>query len=191
MRTPLLPLLLLLAACSSQPTQTSTYLLRADSEPQSGHRVPATDVAFGRLEIAGYIDQPGLVLQTGEGEVHAARYHQWAEPLRGTLEGLLQTEISRHLGRDIRFQPDGPVATRIDVIIDQLHGNAEGEAELVASWRLRRAQGEDQVYHFVGSQPLERDGYAALVEAERHLLLRLAADMAASLGAEAVPGVTR
>lgn len=187
MRILLLPLLLV-AACSSQPTQTSTYLLRPDSDPQSVRRAPATDIAFGKLELAGYIDQPGLVLQTGEGEVHSARYHQWAEPLRGSLEGLLQTEISRQLGRDIRFQPDGPVGTRVDVIIDQLHGNADGEAELVASWRLRRVEGDDEVHHFVGSQPLVRDGYPALVEAERQLLLRLAAEIAASIPAATIPG---
>jgi uncharacterized lipoprotein YmbA len=126
------------------------------------------------------------VLKTGEGEVHVARYHQWAEPLRGSLESLLQSEISRQLGRDIRFEPDGAAGTRIDVIIDQLHGNADGEAELVADWRLRRAQGQDEVHRFVDSQPLERDGYAALVEAERQLLLRLAAAITASV--VAAPG---
>ncbi|MEJ2531596.1 MAG: PqiC family protein [Halioglobus sp.] len=187
MKLLVLPLLLLVAACVSQPPQTSTYLLRADGDPQSLRREPATDIAFGRLELAGYIDQPGLVLKTGEGEVHAARYHQWAEPLRASLEALLQSEISRQLGRDIRFQPDGAVGTRIDVIIDQLHGNADGEAELVAAWRLRRIQGGDEVHRFVGSQPLERNGYAALVEAERQLLLRLAGAITASVVAAAGP----
>jgi uncharacterized lipoprotein YmbA len=181
MRLLVLPLLLLVAACSSQPPQTSTYLLRADSDPHSLRREPATDIAFGKLQIARYIDQPGLVLKTGEGEVHVARYHQWAEPLRGSLESLLQAEISRQLGQDIRFQPDGPVDTRIDVIIDQLHGNAGGEAELVAEWRLRRVQGGDEVHRFVGSEPLGQDGYAALVAAQRQLLLRLAAAIAASV----------
>ena len=56
MRTLALPLLLLVAACSSQPTQTSTYLLRADSDPQSSFRLPAGDIAFGRLQIARYIE---------------------------------------------------------------------------------------------------------------------------------------
>lgn len=187
MRTLALSLLLLVAACSAQPTRTTTYLLRADSDTQSGPTVPAGDIAFGKLQIARYIDQPGLVLQTGAGEVHVARYHQWAEPLRASLESLLQAEISRQLGRDIRFQPDGPVGTRIDVIIDQLHGTADGEAVLVASWRLRRAAGEDEVHRFVGSEPLARDGYPALVEAERLLLLRLAAGIAASLPAAGSP----
>lgn len=187
MRTFALSLLLLVAACSAQPTRTTTYLLRADSDLQSGPTVPAEDIAFGKLQIARYIDQPGLVLQTGAGEVHVARYHQWAEPLRASLEGLLQAEISRQLGRDIHFLPDGPVGTRIDVIIDQLHGTADGEAVLVASWRLRRAAGEDEVHRFVGSEPLARDGYPALVAAERQLLLRLAAGIAASLPAGGSP----
>ena len=181
MRITLLPLLLLVAPCSSQPPRTTTYLLRADVDTRSGHRAPAGDIAFGKLEIARYIDQPGLVLRTGTDEVHVARYHQWAEPLRASLEGLLQAEISRHLGQDLRFQPEQPVGTRIDVVIDQLHGNADGEAELVADWRLRRVRGGDEVHRFVGSEPLERDGYAALVAAQRRLLLRLAAAIAASV----------
>jgi len=180
-------LLLLVAGCSSQPPQTSTYLLRADDDTRSGYRAPARDIAFGKLEIARYIDQPGLVLKTGTDEVHVARYHQWAEPLRASLEGLLQAEISRQLGQDIRFQPDGPVGTRIDVIVDQLHGNADGEAELVADWRLRRVEGGDEVHRFVGSQPLERDGYDALVAAQRQLLLRLATAITASVVAAPAP----
>ena len=183
----LLSLLLLVVACSSQPRVTSTYLLRAGTETQSGQREPATDIAFGKLEVARYLDQPGLVLETGDGEVHAARYHQWAEPLRSSLQALLQAEISTQLGRDIRFQPDSPVTTRVDVIIDQLHGNSEGEAVLVATWRLRRVEGEDEVHNFVDRQPLASDGYPALVDAQRQLLLRLSHEIAVSLRAVAGP----
>jgi uncharacterized lipoprotein YmbA len=178
MRYLLVPALAVMSACSGQPQHHTTYLLRADPPLQSRQFEPSAQFAFGSLEIAGYLDHPGLVLETRAGEVRAARYHQWAEPLRDSVKTLLQTEISRHIGQDLLFGAGVPGAARIDIIIDRMHGNAAGEAVLVGYWRLHRPRGEDAIYQFAARQPLAADGYHALAAAERALLLRLAEQIA-------------
>jgi uncharacterized lipoprotein YmbA len=183
MKLIILAALVLLAACSGQPLHSSTYLLRADPPAQTRQFAPSAQFALGSVEIADYIDQPGLVLEVRAGEVYAARNHRWAEPLRDSVRALLQTEISRHIGRHVPFGSGAPGAARIDIVIEQLHGNAAGEALLVAFWRLHRPAGEDVVFQFAGREPLAEDGYYALVAAERELLLQLAEQIAQELAA--------
>lgn len=174
-------LLLSLTACTSQPTTTTEYLLRSDLEQRSRQLSPSADFAFGTLVVADYIDHPGLVLETSRGEVHRARNHQWAEPLRRSLKLYLATEVSQHAGEDILFEVDSPAPTTIDIRIDQLHGSSDGEAVLVAFWRLVTDGNDDRAYQFAETLPLQRDGYDALAEAEKSLLSQLAQQIAQSL----------
>jgi uncharacterized lipoprotein YmbA len=134
----------------------------------------STDLFLGEVMIASYIDQPGLVLEQGEGKVHTAKYHQWAEPLRTSLRQFLNTEISAGLGSDIAMSRIGVEhARRIDVKIDKLHGDADGNAVLIAYWSLT-ADGKTAEYQFAESVALDGTGYEALVVAEKQLLADLA-----------------
>ena len=181
MKILILSVLVLVSACSSQPTSTTQYLLRSASQQQSRQLNPSADYRFASLKVADYIDQSGLVLETGAGEIHAARNHQWAEPLRTSLKSYLATEVSREVGEDIFFTGSGTNPTEIAIVIDQLHGNSRGEAVLVAYWYLNRAQGDDSAFQFAETQALARDGYGALVDAELILLRGLALQIAESL----------
>jgi len=172
----------LLTACSSQPPQTATYLLR--SEVPAGADVALRDsgIALGNIRVANYIDQPGLVLATGDGTIHAARYHVWAEPLQVALRRYLADQISDASGRDIAAMPDSATVTRVDVSVDQLHGTGSGVAVLVAYWNVA-SQGASKSYRFSEQQALSGDGYDALVRAQESLLKRLAEAISASLPA--------
>ena len=173
----------LLVACSSQPVAPTQYLLRSDLSQASGPLVPSDEFRFRSLVVADYIDQPGVVIETGAGEVRAARGHQWAEPLRRSLKTFLGTEVSARIGQDVLFNTGSDAATAIDVTIDQLHGTESGDAILVAYWRLVSGAGPDRAFQFTRDRPLERDGYRALVAAERELLRELASAIAQSLTA--------
>jgi uncharacterized lipoprotein YmbA len=148
---------------------------------QSRKLIPSEEFSIGRVEIADYIDQPGLVLETADGEVRAARNHLWAEPVYAGVRRHLTVNIARAYGRDIL--PNSLVKTPvvIDVHIDQLHGTNKGTARLVAHWWLRRDGEVESVHQFAEEIPLAEDGYHALVVAEKALLTRLASEIAASL----------
>ena len=61
---------------------------------------------------------------------------------------------------------------------------ASGEAVLMATWsktKINNSEKDAVSYQFAGAEPLEEDGYAALVASEKELLRKLAANIAAEL----------
>lgn len=183
--------ILLVAGCAGTSTSTrenpalKQYLLRSAEPAQFSVMNPVAVTGIGAVTVASYIDGLGLVLETAEGEVREARDNQWAEPLRESLRTFLALEISTQAEQIIFSQRYGEVnwQRRIDVRVDELHGTAEGEARLVAYWRILDVERRTVVSHngFEETMALGRDGYGALVKAETVLLKRLGVAIAASL----------
>ena len=190
MRTTALACLSLLLAggvvgCSSTPTPTTLYLLPAEL-PKGSAAVPQpVRVGLGRVEVAPYLGEPGLVIETQARQVRSARYHRWAEPLDEGLRRFLQAQISEALGYDIGADKTQQKrwARTVEVRIDRLHGTLDGEAVLVARWRIvpKKSANEVQEFRFSASEPLPREGYAGLVDAEIALAQQLASAIADSL----------
>ncbi len=174
-------LTVMLAACSGTPVQTQYYLLRTDAPQSSRDLVPSKDFAMGRVIIAPYIDQPGLILETAAGEIRPALHHQWAEPMYQGLRNFLVIEVSHALGEDVFPAVASEGSTILDIRIDQLHGTADGDAVLVAYWWLRRDGAVIASYQFSEARALARDGYGALADAEKALLVQLAERISVSM----------
>lgn len=177
-----------LVACSGTPVQTQYYLLRSDIEQHSRDLEPSKTFAMGRIVIAPYIEQPGIVLETANGEVRPAMHHQWAEPMQQGLQQFLRIEVSAAVGEDIFPSELSEGDLLFEVRIDQLHGTAEGDARLVAYWLITRKGEILSSYQFSESAPLQADGYAALAKAQKGLLSDLAKQIAESLEAAAADG---
>ncbi len=182
MRTLTLVLLVTLAACAGDPVKPpSQYLLRASLMSGESTSTTAASIQLQTVSVAAYLDQPGLVLETGPGEMHAARTHQWAEPLRLSIPRLLANDLSKALDQPVGLDIAADDARRISVHIDELHGTSSGRARLVAYWKIEQA-GELQLSgRFVEEQDLARDGYGSLVAAQQQLLRQLATSIAAAL----------
>jgi len=171
----------LLGACSSQPPEPSYYLLRSDQPESTRALRTSSEYALGQVEIAPYVDQPGLVLEMRDGEMRPARQHLWAEPLYDSVRVLLLQEISAAYGADILPQTISGAGHTISVRIDQFHGTAAGTARLVAYWWLHDSGGLQTAYQFGGERALAGDGYGALAAAQKALLKELAVAIAGSL----------
>ena len=180
MKVASLLLVVLLAGCASQTIEPSYYLLRSNSELQSRELNPSEKYSMGRVEIAAYLDQSGLLMETASGEMRPARHNLWAEPMYEAIRNFLLIEIAQAKGEDILPSRLNKRATVIDVRIDQLHGTYDGKATLVAYWWLRTDGEVVATYQFAESQTLGTDGYAAMVAAEEALLSRLAQKIAAT-----------
>ncbi|MBQ0718568.1 MAG: membrane integrity-associated transporter subunit PqiC [Gammaproteobacteria bacterium] len=189
MKSLLLLATLFVAGCTSSVPTLNKYLLRSDAAPQFAGEPATAVVGLGTLTVASYIDGLGLVLETDEGKIREARDNQWAEPLRESLRSYLAQEIAAQAKQVIRARSSGEIDgqrridIRIDIRIDELHGTASGEARLVAYWTVfdtteRKITVESGL---VESERLSADGYPALVAAEKVLLRRLAAAIAAKL----------
>ncbi len=181
---PALVMLVVLSACSSAPVDVNYYLLRGDVPTGSRQLEPFPHYGLGTVELASYINQRGLLLQTADNEIRPARYHMWAEPLSESVPVFLAQEVSLASGRDLLpLPPNGdPALVSVNVRIDQFHGTSAGGAILVAHWWLSDAGKLESGFRFVQELMLEADGYANLVRAQEKLLAMLATEIARELG---------
>ena len=174
-------LVVLLIGCAGQTIEPNYYLLRSKTDLASGELKPSRDFSMGNVVIASYIDQPGLIMETADGEIHPAQYNLWAEPVYEAVRNQLMVEIGLAKGEDILPADLGNTAIVMDIRIDQLHGTNNGTAKMVAYWWLRRGKEVLAVYRFSEQQALTTSGYEALVAAEEVLLAQLAKEIAATL----------
>lgn len=177
----LIIVVVLLSGCAGQSVESNYYLMRSKQDLQSRQLNPSQDFSMGNVIIAAYIDQPGLLMETAEGEMRAARHNLWAEPVYEAVRNQLMVDIAQAKGEDILPANLGKTAVVLDIRIDQMHGTNRGTAKLVAYWWLRRGKEVLSAHMFAEEHTLTTDGYAALVTAEETLLAQLAKKIAATL----------
>jgi len=180
-------MLLSLVACSGDPVKPNIYLLRSDHSLNVSRDLDTSPISLATVNIATYIDQAGLVLQTEDGQITIAQQHLWAEPLRHSLMLFLAEEISVSAGKDVLTgrRADVNPAIRLDISIDQLHGTHDGNAVLAAYWTVISKKGKETKklsYRFSKSAALAKDGYDELVYREKELLRGFAEAIAQTLG---------
>lgn len=178
-----LAFLVLALGCAGSVPATTRYLLPAEVPEGTARLSPPREVGLGRVVVAPYLQEEGLVVETEAHQVRHARFHVWAEPLEDGLRRFLRIEISRALGVDLAVDPAGQASWQrvVDVSVDRLHGTLTGQAVLTARWRITSAGEEPRDFRFSATLPLEREGYAGLVDAEIALARRLAGEIADSL----------
>lgn len=184
MRAIALASMLLLLACGGSAPARTQYLLRSQAPAGTVQvQVPAR-VGLGRVVVAPYLDQTGIMMETAPNEVTPAQYHTWAEPLHEGALVFLRAELSAALGEDVSFDPSDRSLWKyaVEVFVEQLHGTMTGQAVLVASYRITPREGAARSgYRFSRSAPLASEGYSGLVDAEAGLLRDLAAAIAGSI----------
>ncbi|CAA0111966.1 Uncharacterised protein [Halioglobus japonicus] len=174
-------LVALLAGCASQTIPPTYYLLRSDQGLQSGVLSTSKRYSLGSVEIAAYLDQPGLVMATGKDEMRAANQNLWAEPIYDGVRNFLATEIALTSGEELLPTKLTRNTTVVNIRIDQLHGTLDGRAQIVAFWWLVRGDEVVSFNRFADARALTASGYSALVDAEKLLLAELAKRISASL----------
>jgi hypothetical protein len=181
----LIALVLYGCASSSPGPEKQHYLLRADVEIADGlQQVPAR-VGIGRIVLADYLNQPGIVIVTESNTIRPARQHLWAEPLDAGLRAYMRDALTARAGYPV--SPDSARRLswkyRIDIGIDQLHGSLDGDVRLVAGWVIIETATDTELaqYRFDRTTQQQDDGYDSLVVAEETLLSQLADQIAGSM----------
>ena len=100
MRAIALVSVLLLVACGGSAPARTQYLLRSQATEGTVRVDTPARVGLGRVVVAPYLDQAGVVMETAPNEVTPARHHSWAEPLDEGALVFLRAEISAALGED-------------------------------------------------------------------------------------------
>ena len=174
---------LVVLGCTSPAPKTTHYLLPMETPSGRAQLDDPVRIGLRRVTVANYLGQPGLVIETQPNEIRSARHHLWAEPLEEGLRRFLRNEISTALGYDVGADPTQQIywERTIDVSIDRMHGDLTGQARLVAHWRVTPKDGAPSTHRFAATQPLPREGYPGLVDAEVALARQLARAIASSL----------
>ena len=177
------------AACSARPPREGAthYLLTEKptaTEPVGGERL----LRVKHIELARYLDVEGIVMQTSDVAIRAARNHLWAEDLAAQLHRDLRQRLAEQLDGVRVLGPDQPLRApereimELTVTVNRFQGRFDGYAVVGGNWELLDSQGEIQAgERFQRQQALAQDGYPALVETLRDAWLSVAADIANGL----------
>ncbi len=179
---------LILVGCTmggSAVEEPRFYLLRADTRlPDEAQPAPVS-VGIGRVSIADYLAQAGIVVATSGDRVRPAHLHLWAEPLDSAIRLFLRDAISAEAGYLISADTARRRSWdyRLDIRIDEWHGSLAGDVRIRAAWIVIDMTNDHEVasHRFERSAMLTDDGYEALVTTQKRLLTGLAGAIAASL----------
>ena len=180
----LILLLTICAGCSSSPLPEShDYLLRPQVNTSKYENEAV--IALDRVEIAPYLDEQGIVLETAAGQIDTATHNRWAEPLDFAIRRYLQVSISQDMSQNIAsiIEPSSKTRTRIDVYVHQLHGSVTGTVKIVAEWQIRETESGNVIAagQYANNETIAGDGYGEIVMAHSRLLDQLASSIASEL----------
>lgn len=184
MRHILALIVLVLVGCSSAPPERSYYLLR-ESHPTVEPDPSGTLIGIDRVMIPTYLTRAEVVVQTGAYAIHPARFHQWGEPLDDGIRQYLRAELSRRLGYEIVADPMLRASWdyQVNITVHTFHGALTGGVQFDGAFVIVRAADGEVVAGraVVDTEPLDADGYDALVAAHARLLDRLAGEISEAL----------
>jgi uncharacterized lipoprotein YmbA len=196
MNTRLIGVMLLLlgvTACgSAPPTPTEYYVLApsASMEDRVVEHANKPTVVIENVELAAYLKQPGLIIQSGSNQLTVSRNHLWAESL--------ELALPKALVRDLQQQSDnysyylksldwvGQADYRLRLRIDSLQATDQGE--VVTSGRYQVIPGTSPAssvfVDFNFHRDLQQDGYTHTVEQMQVLLSEIAGAILGSLDSQ-------
>jgi hypothetical protein len=165
----------LLLGCAAKSQQHNYYLLRPEFRPGITELAGSPHVVLGQISVAQYLDQAGVVVEVADGQIQAARYHLWAEPLNQGLKLLIVAKLEKELNIPINSNPadSGDRDYRINIHVDELHGTSQGEARIVAFWRVTRPDKSQRLFRFSATRALPHPGYPELIKVEKALINQL------------------
>jgi len=181
----LLPALWLgLAACTSTAPAIHHYTLDSGStEPLNAKSPEAPLVLVHAPQLADYLRQSYLVMQTGEHQLEFAQRHVWSQSLRSAIPARLARALNVRDPDRVYITNDDPRAEQatmnLRLRVRDFLPDHRAEVRLRADYWFVETGGETLLSRSVNlHQPLKADGYAQAVAQMEQLLLRLAESIA-------------
>jgi uncharacterized lipoprotein YmbA len=158
-----LPVLL---ACGSTQVKTKYYQLPyVDAVPTNhGAAQERQLVVLQSLQLAPYLNQQGIAFQQSPTELSLAKQHLWADDLTSQLQRHLRQSIASQSTDWVLLPLGARASVQLSIQLDRFVGTAEGYALLSGEYQLKKNT-HVVTERFYIEQPLQRDGYPALVEA--------------------------
>lgn len=180
-------LLTFLSACGSTPDVQRYLLDPPQFDALNNAQGIQQRIVIGTVEVAPFLAASGIVQARDSMTMHQANYHRWAEPLTTQLPRQLRLGLQQQLPEATWLSIQGgahlrSLDYRLDLSVDSFHMLANGQAGVSGQWQLRDAeQGFAGAGRFHSEQPLDADGYAALVAALQSAWTESLAEIAQAL----------
>jgi hypothetical protein len=186
----LLAILALAAGACRLPTGSKEprfWVLTPIGEPPQASEIDRV-VVVGPIDFPKHLDRRGIVTRTGSNELKVARFELWGEPLQDDFSHVLGQNLSilvPGIGV-VSFPWKGPslnVAYRLSAQVQRFDSDADGNVHLEVAWTLHR--GDDERRIASGQmrilEPVQGEGYAAIVAAMSRALGELSREVASAL----------
>ena len=179
-------LLLTLTACIGGKTPPSQFYLL---EPIRGAE-PAAEtgklvIAFAPVRIPPYVDRPQIVTATDRNTYELSELHRWAERLDDNIARVLSQNLSVLVPADLVPLNASNLAKlsafRLTVNILEFHVDPQGQARLVAQWRIARGENIVVSRQAAYREPASITDYRVIAGALNTCLNRFSRDMAVVL----------
>jgi len=158
-------LILFLSACGTTPDTETHYFVLSPNQNTISNRVVTGSIELKPIQLAKFLDQPGIVLQTDQHKIKVANFHRWGEPLK--------KNIHRYISQSTGIASNTQLTQSLEVHIQQFHGTHDGSALVSGYWKFKN------IHHpFSYQAPLAKTGYAELVKQLAIQLDQLCMDIA-------------
>ena len=190
----LMSLVIFVSGCSGAPKIETQYFVLTPAAPRdSAASQKSVDkkakkvIVLEPVELADFLDQPGIVLQKDHHQIEVAHYHRWAEPLRRNLYRFIFETLAAN-NMEYSFQENSRSVNKMDplrlhVQVNQFHGTSMGMANLSGRWALEDSKSNEVIlsdaFHYESA--LQEDGHVELVSQLAILLEKLCSDIVDSI----------
>ena len=171
-----------LSYCASDSVPVNYYLLTSNSAQGVTQQVPNSKpiVVLESVEVANYLRQSGIVMQTADTQVQISKRHLWAETLDIALPKFLFQELQKQSNDFNFYLKNSDFVPRSDyrllVHVDSFQANDNGEVLCSGRYQvISQADNELAVtVDFNFKRDLENDGYDHAIEQLRSLVGEIA-----------------
>jgi uncharacterized lipoprotein YmbA len=187
----MLVLSILVSGCSSTPSPTNYYLLNNQPSTQfaSSDQHASESAALEKQnqvivvsinDLPEYLEQPHLVMQMSDHQLHYANFHMWAEPLKEGLKKALLADLTSSGSASYFIAENRELKqanlTTLFVNVDFFHATANSKVVLSGQFWLSKPDEIEQLksQSFYFELQLEKNGYPHSVEKMRVLVSKLA-----------------
>lgn len=183
--------LTLWAGCAvSEPSRFYTLTPIQDSE--IGTRAEKYErkiaIGVGPVRFPDYLDRKQIVTRSGRNEIKISEFDRWAGQLKDNTISILCENLSALLSTNLVFAYPWPGSTKPDYVVEveimQFDGDLGGKVVLVSRWIVRGGRDKKVLYmkksRYV--EPVEAQGYPAMVAAESRALANLSRDIGSMIG---------
>ena len=182
--------LLGLAGCASSPSPAIEYYLLTPPVTARDSVIERPDqptLVIESVDLAAYLKQSGMIIQTGDHQLQVSRTHLWAESLDLALPKALVRALQHQSDQYSYYLKNvdwvGQTDYRLRLRIDSLQATDHGEVVSAGRFQLISASDtETPVFvDFAFRRDLQQDGYSDAVSQISALIGEIAAAIIDSL----------